>query len=186
MKPRTLRFLLNKRSQLLFALVLLLPAYFLVVHALQTSAQQQDSAQTQEAKPERFPPVADANIVLLMSDALRADHLGCYGYSRNTSPNIDKLAAEGVVLDRFYSNACWTRPSMGTLFTSKYPGQLGINADNSFLPEGNITLAEALKLNKYTNVGVVTNGHIWPEWGFGRGFDEYIKLQKWQYADETK
>ena len=53
-------------------------------------------------------------------DSLRPDHLGCYGYTRPTAPNIDKLAGDGIVFERATSQSNWTLPSVTSLFTSKY------------------------------------------------------------------
>ncbi len=61
------------------------------------------------------------NILFIVADTLRADHLGCYGYSRLTSPNIDRFAQKSVLLENHMSNSPWTKPSMGTIFTSLYP-----------------------------------------------------------------
>lgn len=65
------------------------------------------------------------NIVLWIADSLRPDHLGVYGCLRNTSPNIDKLAEDGVVFENAFVQATWTRPSSGTLFTGMYPAVHG-------------------------------------------------------------
>jgi membrane-anchored protein YejM (alkaline phosphatase superfamily) len=61
------------------------------------------------------------NILLITTDALRPDHLGCYGYKRDTSPNIDKLAEEGVKFTQAITQGPWTGPSITSFFTSTYP-----------------------------------------------------------------
>ena len=66
------------------------------------------------------------NVLILMIDALRADHLGCYGYERDTSPHLDALAAQSVLFTRAYAQSPWTKPSIPTLFTSLYPIQHGV------------------------------------------------------------
>ena len=65
------------------------------------------------------------NVLLIGVDTLRPDHLGCYGYERRTSPNIDRLAAEGAVFENTVSQCPWTLPSFSTVFTSLYPTQHG-------------------------------------------------------------
>ncbi|MCK4556051.1 MAG: sulfatase-like hydrolase/transferase, partial [Candidatus Aminicenantes bacterium] len=65
-----------------------------------------------------FPSHSRPNVLLLVCDTLRADHLGCYGYNRPTSPFMDQFAAEALLFENAMSNAPWTRPSMGSLFTS--------------------------------------------------------------------
>ena len=66
------------------------------------------------------------NVLVLVLDQLRADELHCYGNPRLTSPNIDKLAARGVLLSHFYTVAPWTSPSFGTLHTSLFPSKHGV------------------------------------------------------------
>ena len=73
------------------------------------------------------------NVILIVIDALRPDHLGCYGYQRDTSPNIDKLAKEGIIFKNAYANAPWTKPSVATIFTSLYPNLHGAINANSVL-----------------------------------------------------
>ncbi|MBM3471759.1 MAG: sulfatase [Armatimonadetes bacterium] len=60
------------------------------------------------------------NILLVFVDSLRADHLGCYGYHRPTSPNIDRLASEGAVCERFFAPAVPTQPSFTTVYTGQH------------------------------------------------------------------
>ena len=67
--------------------------------------------------PEKRKP----NVVLIVIDSLRADHVGCYGYHRNTTPNIDRLAREGVLFCNAISAAPWTLPSIASFLTSQYP-----------------------------------------------------------------
>ena len=68
----------------------------------------------------------DFNILLITIDALRADHLSCYGYERKTSPNIDKIAEKGIVFKNVIAPSSWTAPSMVSLFTSTYPINHGV------------------------------------------------------------
>ena len=65
------------------------------------------------------------NVLVIAIDTLRADHLGCYGYKRSTSPMIDALASRGVLVERAVSQAPWTLPSFASIFTSLYPSQHG-------------------------------------------------------------
>ncbi len=68
------------------------------------------------------------NIVVFLVDTLRSDHLSCYGYSRNTSPNIDALAERGARFEHVVSQAPWTPSSFASLMTSRYPSQIGVAA----------------------------------------------------------
>ena len=64
---------------------------------------------------------ADYNVILICIDTLRADHLGCYGYSRDTSPHLDAFARESVFFENAYSTTAWTFPSHFAMFTARYP-----------------------------------------------------------------
>ena len=88
---------------------------------------------------ERVGPRPD--IVLVTLDTTRADHLGCYGYERDTSPNLDRLAAEGVVHERAFSTSSWTLPAHASLFTGKFTSSHGARYD----PEGPLRLTSGIE-----------------------------------------
>lgn len=90
------------------------------------------------------------NILLFTIDACRPDHFGCYGYSRNTTPNIDKLADEGVLFTHAFSQSAWTTPGMISIFTSLYPPTHDVDARDKTLREDILTLPGVLKRNGYT------------------------------------
>ena len=77
-------------------------------------------AMTRRNKPEVPPvgPPGPGGVILISIDTLRADHLGTYGYSRKTSPNLDKLASDGVVMENAFSTAPWTLASHASIFTN--------------------------------------------------------------------
>ncbi len=83
---------------------------------------------------------ARPNIVVITLDTTRADHLGCYGYERDTSPRIDALAAESVVYERAISTSSWTLPAHASLFTGKFTTSHGAHYD----PEGPLRLLDAI------------------------------------------
>ena len=126
------------------------------------------------------------NILLLTIDALRADHLSSYGYSEPTSPNIDRLAAEGVQFKQAVSTAPWTFPAFAAIHTSMYPSDLGISVRNASLPQIyrqrldplRVTLAEKLRQQGYRTQAVVTNPWLIPEFGFAQGFDGYVVVDR--------
>ena len=89
------------------------------------------------------------NILLFTVDACRPDHFGCYGYNRNTTPNIDKLAKEGVLFTRAFSQSAWTTPGMISLFTSLYPPTHDVDAKGKTLKDNVLTLPKVLKGNGY-------------------------------------
>lgn len=114
------------------------------------------------------------NIIFIVSDALRADHLGCYGYHKNTSPNIDKLAREGVLFEKCYPISTNTDPSFTSIFSGKYPASHGIihhgfkvtpEEEESFYRSDTKMLAEILKSNGYTTIGIDWLGR-WHKTGF--------------------
>jgi arylsulfatase len=118
------------------------------------------------------------NLVLIVVDALRADHLGAYGYGRPTSPNIDRLAREGVVFDSAVATSSWTRPSVGSLFTSRLPSEHAADSYTTGLSPDLPTLAESLREAAYHTVGVSGNFIHVNEGGFERGFERWRPLGK--------
>src|SRR5437867_4158738 len=80
-------------------------------------------------------------IILISLDTTRADRLGCYGYGRATSPNLDRLAAESTLYEQAYAPSSWTLPSHASLFTGKYTSCHGAEYD----PEGPLRLVDALE-----------------------------------------
>lgn len=126
------------------------------------------------------------NIVVLLADTLRADHLSCYGHSPRTSPNIDALAERGTVFENYVSAATWTKPSIGTMFVGLAPrshravifeGSIkDLMAMKRFrvqaLKNGFVTIAEALKQQGYRNAYFQCNPHGHPAFGYAQGFDE--------------
>ena len=114
------------------------------------------------------------NILFLMIDTLRADHVGCYGYSKPTTPNIDRLARQSVRFAKVHTAGPWTMPSVMTLFTSLHPS---VHGATSFQRKASLkvtTLAERLKRLGYRHtVGIVSNPTVHARYGFNQGFDYY-------------
>jgi arylsulfatase A-like enzyme len=112
-------------------------------------------------------------------DTLRADHLGAYGYERPTSPTIDGLATRGVVFTRATSPSSWTKPAVGSLFTSRLPSEHGAVGFGRPLDGKLPTLAEALRDAGYHTVGFSGNFvHVNREAGFARGFDVFEQISR--------
>jgi len=111
--------------------------------------------------------------VLIAVDTLRADHVGCYGYDRPTTPNIDRLAADALRYERAYAQAPWTTPSLGSLLSSSYPSALGIQHEASRLPSDALLLPEVLRDAGWTAGAVVSHSFCSSRWGFDRGFDSF-------------
>ena len=113
------------------------------------------------------------NIIVISIDTLRADHLGSYGYERNTSPNIDKLAEKGILFENAYSQGSWTFPSMASMHTSLYPTQIGVDNLNTKIHDSFMTLAEHMKDNFYKTYAIISSIVVSEPLGFSQGFDTF-------------
>src|SRR5262249_10035365 len=129
--------------------------------------------------PAPAPPAAPSrpSVVLISLDTLRADHLGCFGYSRPTSPNLDRFARGCVRFADCRSQAPWTLPSHMALFTSMLPSQNGVDNLNKVLPEEVPTLPQLLRAAGYRTAALVNNGQMKPHWGFARGFETWREFE---------
>ena len=131
-------------------------------------------------------PGEPINKIILMSiDALRADRLGCYGYTkRPNSPHIDAWAKDAVVFDRVYAQAPWTLPSLASLLSGLYAKEVGAYTNSSDMVGEHQTLAEQLKQRGYRTAFFNTNTVLVRK-GFQRGFDTFVPAavpQKIPYA----
>jgi len=113
------------------------------------------------------------NIVFIVVDTLRADHVGCYGYGRQTTPTIDKVAVEGIRFEQVISSSSWTLPSVMSTFTSLPASLHGAEHYRAMLYPGIATLAEILKKQGYQTAGITSNPTTNAKYGFGKGFDFY-------------
>jgi arylsulfatase A-like enzyme len=113
------------------------------------------------------------NIVLIVWDTTRADHLSSYGYFRNTTPNVDQFAQRGVLFENAIAASSWTLPAMASVFTSLLPHQHGAGTERA-LGNGPRTLAEILRSGGYETAGFNANSYygVIP-WGLSRGFETY-------------
>jgi arylsulfatase len=118
--------------------------------------------------------VPNANVVLVIIDTLRADHLGAYGYARDTSPTLDRLAREGALFERVIAQGSWTPPAVGSIFTSLYPHVHGAVGFRQGISDQAVTLPEALKAAGYATFGIQTNASLAKS--FSRGFDSYEEM----------
>jgi len=98
----------------------------------------------------------DCNVILITIDTLRADHLGCYGYPRQTSPFIDKLARDGILFRRAFASMPTTAPSHASIFTSLYPLQHKVLKNSHILNDSFLTLAELLSAMNYQTAAFVS------------------------------
>ena len=122
------------------------------------------------------------NILLIVMDAVRADHLSCYGYKRPTTPFLEELAANGVVFDRAFAAAPWTPPSHASLFTGTYRSRHGVDVnENLNLSEDNVTLAQILASKDYRTFAILPDAHLQRQRGFHRGFHDFIEMFRLPY-----
>ena len=121
-----------------------------------------------------------SNVLLISLDALRADHLSCYGYSRKTSPFLDEIAARGTRFAQAFVNPHGTPPSHTTMLSSLYQEthRVGYGAGtpggrNDTIPEQVELVQEILQRNGWRTVGVTGGGYMSSIFGFGRGFESF-------------
>ncbi len=118
------------------------------------------------------------NILLLLIDTLRADHLSAYGYERATSPSIDRIAERGVVFENAISASPWTPPSHASIFTGTYPSRHGVDRSRLVLRDDILPLPDVLRRHGYRTYGVSSNYWLSRETRFNRGFDRFA--HSWQ------
>lgn len=121
------------------------------------------------------------NVIVYVVDCLRADHVGAYGYSLDTTPNLDALAADGVVLQNLTSCAPWTKPSTACLFTSLLPTFHQARTVDDALARDRTTLAEVFQGAGYETAAWVANPVIDPRvFFFNQGFDRWADLRSFE------
>jgi arylsulfatase A-like enzyme len=113
------------------------------------------------------------DVVLIVIDTLRADHLELFGYARQTAPRLTAFANEGIHFERAYTAAPWTLPAMAALFTGIHPTALGVGDTPILLSPSVPSLPEALGELGYRTYGVVSNLFVARKFGFDRGFDHW-------------
>jgi arylsulfatase A-like enzyme len=119
------------------------------------------------------------NVLLISLDSVRADYLSCYGYTpphapaEKTTPHIDRLAAEGVLLENYYTNTSWTLPSHISLMCGQPDVIHGVDSEKYALLWRRPTLAAVLQKVGYATAGFYTGPFVHERFGFDRGFDRY-------------
>jgi arylsulfatase A-like enzyme len=115
--------------------------------------------------------VAEANVVIVVLDAARADHVGCYGYPRPTTPNLDRLADEALVFENHFAPYASTKCSTASLFTGQH-ADTHLAYDNRQPPDGTFTLARGFELAGFRTVMFSSNPNAAPGMGLGMDFRE--------------
>ena len=121
-------------------------------------------------------PKTHPNVLIYVIDTLRADHASVYGYQRETTPFLKKLAATGVLFDDCQAQATWTKPSIASLFTSIYSYTHGISNDYDTIPKGVSTLAEQLRNAGYVTANISASPWAGRITGLQRGFDYVMEF----------
>jgi len=111
------------------------------------------------------------NAILISFDEVRPDHLSCYGYEKKTTPNIDRIAEEGVLFETCISAGCFTPICMSSVITGCYPNKHSVR--DPYCTVQRKSIAEILKDYGYTTAGFSGNGVLGSAHGFAKGFDIY-------------
>jgi len=114
-------------------------------------------------------PSAAPNVILISLDSLRADHVGCYGYDRETTPQLDQLAAKGAHFQNVVAETSWTLPAHATMFTGVPSAVHGVTADQR-LGNEHPTLARVLSRHGYRTRGLWSGPYLHPVFRLDRGF----------------
>src|SRR5262245_7831015 len=126
----------------------------------------------------------DLNVLFVLVDTLQADRLHVYGYERETSPNLDALAATGIRFARQVSQSSWTKCSMASLWTGLYPVRTRVlRAYDALSPDARLP-AEIFQEAGYRTAAIWRNGWVAPNFGFSQGFEIYLNPRS-QRRDEA-
>lgn len=125
-------------------------------------------------------------VLLIVIDTLRADYLGLYNKDHPFSPALDEFAAESVVFDAMYASAPWTRSSIASIFTSRYPTEINVQGKRDALDDKFLTVAEVFHEHGFETYGINTNDNVNNFWGFDQGFDFYgmPELPGWETPEK--
>lgn len=117
-------------------------------------------------------PEGPRNVILLVVDTLRADRLGCYGYARDTTPNLNQMAKAGTLYRDHRPQGVITIPSMISMMSGLY-----VAGPEEVLPEYQPTLAELIQRAEFKTVGLAGNKNLTDDRGFDRGFDSFERVE---------
>ena len=121
------------------------------------------------------------SVLFWLTDTCRADRLSAYGYEHATTPFLEKVAAEGVLFERCYSQAPWTKPSMSSILTSLYPSEHGSTQMFEPMPDAFLTFPEVLREAGWYTVGFSANPVMGTftnlQQGFAKFTDSWLMIQ---------
>src|SRR5262245_43546439 len=118
-------------------------------------------------------PASRASVILVSIDTLRADHVGLYGYPRETTPFLDRWSKDATVFEHAYTTAAWTLVAHMTMLTGLFPEQHDVIGKRRALSPGIPLLAERLQKAGYRTICLHAPGWIEARHGFHRGFDVF-------------
>jgi len=121
------------------------------------------------------PPRVTPNVLVLVVDCLRADHCGVYGLPEDTTGNFDLLARRGVTFHQVWAPSSWTRPSVASLLTGRYPSRHGTMSRTDKLSAHIPTLQSRFRAAGYLTAMITDNAYIGRSYGFRRGWDRFIE-----------
>jgi len=117
----------------------------------------------------------DTNLLFIVVDTLRASRMSAFGYERETTPFLSKLAASGIRFGRNLSQSSWTKSSMASMWTSRTPLHIGISRFDQSISDDVTMPAEILAEAGFKTVGLYRNGWVNPSFGFDQGFEKYYR-----------
>ena len=124
------------------------------------------------------PAPARVNLVVYLIDTLRADHLGCYGYSPSPSPALDAFARDAVVFDDVSAQSGWTKPATASIWSSQWPWKHRVQDFADKLPPDIPWLPQLLHSAGYQTAAICTNNLAGPDFGYDRGYDSFRIMPK--------
>jgi arylsulfatase A-like enzyme len=151
-----------------------------------------DTGQTESTVRRVLPGISDRNVIVILIDTLRADHLPCYGYPRDTAPFICGLAQNSFFFERAISASSYTAPATASIFVGSYPSRHGVitgflahnklakqhgSITMSRIPEHRYTLGEFFKDQGYVTFSASDNLNICRSMGFDQGFDHFASYR---------
>lgn len=122
-------------------------------------------------------PSNAGNVLFIVVDTLRADHLPAYGYTEIQTPSLDAFAQDAIRFDQAFANASWTRPSFASILTGRLPSSHGVMAKPDALADELVTMPEAFGDAGWETRGIATNYNVAPYFNFHQGFDRYEYLE---------
>ncbi len=166
----------RRRLTIVLTLLLITTAAALMTLPTTPTSQHEQTNTAASPLPNNHAKQGKYNILLISIDSLRADHVGCYGYERNTTPTMDKVAADGIRFANAMSTSSWTLPTHLTMFTGRYQIAHGVMHESYTLSDQVPTMGEVMKAAGYATAGFVSAPYLAAHYGYSRGMDVYRDL----------